>query len=469
MKNTRRHFLCGAGASSLTLLLDHPAAEATSTEGMPYATLLELDKCIGCGACVDACRERNAARYPKVTHPMPELFPSGTRTEDWSDKQHVTDRLTPYNWLYIQTVQTQYSGKTQELHIPRRCMHCINAPCANLCPWGTASRDPRTGTVDIDCDVCLGGAKCQTVCPWHIPQRQSGVGLYLDLMPSFAGNGVMYKCDRCADSYSKGVLPACVEACPESVQSIGPRQEILAKAQKLAEEKGYFLYGVTDNGGTGTFYLSPVPFEELSKAAIVEPGRPTLAPVPHSLDMAASLGRKLLAAPVVGLAAGMLSTLPKQTTGAQPAAHWLKIYWVICSLLAGFTGLMQMPIASRYGLTRIPGMGWTGDFFITLHLHYLTAALIIGLGAFLTTQSLRGQLPPVSWWGKVRGWLVGGLVATGLVRVLKNMPSITFDPLFTQINALAHLALAATLGGLCLVLWLRNKGAWAKANTSTGK
>jgi formate dehydrogenase iron-sulfur subunit len=81
----------------------------------------------------------------------------------------------------------------------------------------------------------MGGAKCKAVCPWHIPERQSGVGLHLDLLPQYAGNGVMYKCDRCYQRLKEGELPACIEVCPEDVQQIGPRQEIVEKAHQLAQ------------------------------------------------------------------------------------------------------------------------------------------------------------------------------------------------------------------------------------------
>ena len=58
--------------------------------------------------------------------------------EDWSEKQDVNDRLTPYNWLFIQHADVQINGEDKELTIPRRCMHCRNAPCSNLCPFGAA-------------------------------------------------------------------------------------------------------------------------------------------------------------------------------------------------------------------------------------------------------------------------------------------------------------------------------------------
>jgi len=116
-------------------------------------------------------------------------------------------------------------------------MHCQNPPCANLCPWGAAAREDN-GIVRIDAEICLGGAKCKTVCPWGIPMRQTGVGLYLKLLPRYGGNGVMYKCDRCVDRVAAGQKPACIEACPYDVQEIGPRAEMVAKAHALARDFG---------------------------------------------------------------------------------------------------------------------------------------------------------------------------------------------------------------------------------------
>ncbi|WP_309540085.1 hypothetical protein [Nitratidesulfovibrio liaohensis] len=104
------------------------------------------------------------------------------------------------------------------------------------------------------------------MCPWQIPQRQTGVGLYLDLLPRYAGNGVMYKCDRCADVVARGGTPACIEACPNAVQSIGPRDAVVAQARRLAAERGGYLYGLDENGGTSTIYLSPVPFTAIQAA-----------------------------------------------------------------------------------------------------------------------------------------------------------------------------------------------------------
>ncbi|MFP4316569.1 MAG: 4Fe-4S dicluster domain-containing protein [Desulfovibrionales bacterium] len=308
MTISRRNFLKSLGLGSAALALPAKArAMGVKDETSELVTLIDLNLCIGCGACVDACKESNGHKFPKPEKPFPAMRPNRVAVEDWSDRQDETERLTPYNWLMLQHADVEYRGETHTLHVPRRCLHCQNPPCANLCPWGSASQQ-ENGIVRIDDATCLGGAKCRMVCPWSIPQRQTGVGLYLKLMPSFAGNGVMYKCDRCFDRIEKGEQPACIEICPVEAQIIGPRPQIVAEARKRAEETGGFLYGLEENGGTNTIYLSPVPFDLLDQAIEKGPGKPHLAAVENSMALEENLGWAALIAPVAGLTAGLLKT-----------------------------------------------------------------------------------------------------------------------------------------------------------------
>jgi len=251
---------------------------------------------------VEACQEVNAPKFPEPKKPFPKMYPNRVKVSDWSDQRDVTDRLTPYNWLFIQEATVTVNGKEETLTIPRRCMHCQNPPCADLCPWGAAYK-LKNGITRINSDYCLGGSKCKNVCPWHIPQRQTGVGLYLDLLPAFAGNGVMYKCDRCYNRIAEGKLPACIDVCPENVQKIGPREEILKEAHAIQKEIGGYIYGEKENGGTNTIYVSPVPFEDLNRSIEKGPGRPNLKPVKNSMEQADNLAKAMVIAPIAGIAA----------------------------------------------------------------------------------------------------------------------------------------------------------------------
>jgi Fe-S-cluster-containing dehydrogenase component len=304
---SRRSFLKGGLATAAGLAasgIPGAAAAAKPDEGKQLATLLDIRKCIGYEACVEACSEVNFRKYPDPQKPFPKMYPDRVRIEDWSEKKDVNDRLTPYNWLFIQHADVEIDGEETELTIPRRCMHCVNPPCVKLCPWGAAEQ-LENGISRIDSDICLGGSKCRKVCPWHIPQRQTGTGLYLDLMPSMAGNGVMYKCDRCYDRLADGESLACIEACPEDVQTIGPRDEIIKKTHALAAEINGYIYGENENGGTNTIYVSPVPFEELNKAIEKGKGKPHLKPVEDTMARANNLAAAMVVAPIAGIAAAV--------------------------------------------------------------------------------------------------------------------------------------------------------------------
>ncbi len=263
--NRRQFFKVLGGLSALTLA----PKEVSSYQGK-YATLIDLTKCDGCKdeplpRCVKACREVNASRFPEPKKPISPYWPR-KNYEDWSDKRDKIDTLTPYNWLFIQKVEVD----EKVLYIPRRCMHCDNPPCVKGCPFGALSKQPEGNTV-IDFNICFGGAKCRDICPWHIPQRQAGVGIYLKLMPKLAGGGVMYKCDLCDARIKKGEEPACVVACKErlkdkAVYKFGKREEILAKAKEKVEKEGLYIYGDVQNGGTSTLYLSAIPFEKIEAA-----------------------------------------------------------------------------------------------------------------------------------------------------------------------------------------------------------
>lgn len=299
-KISRRTFLKGGAVVACATAAAATPVKAFAAGKTHLATLHDLRKCIGCGECVEACREANADKFPEPSKPFPSMVPKRVKAEDWSENREERERLTPYNWLYIQEATVENKGDELTLYMPRRCMHCVNPPCAKLCPWGAANQT-ADGIALIDSNICMGGAKCRNVCPWDIPQRQTGVGLYLDLMPSYAGNGVMYKCDRCYNRIQHGETPACIEACPEDVQAIGPGDEIIKTAYAIADEIGGYVYGDKENGGTNTIYVSPVPFDQLNAAIEKGPGKPDFATKKDAMATGNNIAKAMFIAPVAGI------------------------------------------------------------------------------------------------------------------------------------------------------------------------
>ncbi|GAW91496.1 4Fe-4S dicluster domain-containing protein [Calderihabitans maritimus] len=314
---TRREFFKRSLASTIAggIILSGAEAfarEAAGTVVQPVGSVIDLSRCDGCKdvkvpRCVQACRDKNQNRFPEPVKDILDYWPQ-KKHEDWSKKRHLTDRLTPYNWTFVQEVQVEHNGRKEKIYIPRRCMHCDNPPCAKLCPFSAQQKTPE-GPVLINPNICFGGAKCRTVCPWHIPQRQAGVGLYLKVAPKFAGGGVMYKCDLCYDRLLAGKLPACAEACPNEAITFGPKEEMRKLAHQRAKELDGFIYGEKENGGTSTFYVSSVPFQKIhqaimqtkSKAKKQQPGIPGMpVGVENYLETPNGMAWGFVVAPLAG-------------------------------------------------------------------------------------------------------------------------------------------------------------------------
>lgn len=321
----RRRLLKGltsaGAAASLALAVPRPAQAMSlrlASGGVDCCTVIDVDKCTGCGACVAACRARNLARLPVPAHPIPEPAPSWVPISDWSTRQHVNNRLTPYNWIYIQTCILPATDGIRRVFMPRRCLHCLNPQCVSLCPSGAARQSPQ-GAAYIDENICFGDGPCQRACPWLIPQRQSGVGPYLKFAPRHIGYGLVFKCDFCHELLAQGQPPACVAACPAGAQSFGIRDEMVAQAQEMAEQKKGELFGLRENGGTNTIYVSSIPFRDIEAAMLQQEqvgfGRPSLRPAGASMEKENSLADIVLAAPLAGAALASLRLLRDRLKG----------------------------------------------------------------------------------------------------------------------------------------------------------
>lgn len=324
MKLSRRTFLAGlVAASGATLMTPKKTIAAVSDQS--YATLIDLTKCDGCAGeavadCVQACRSANQHRFPEPNPEMLKPYWPQKSFEDWSQKREITNRLTPYNWTFVQRVTVEHGGAEYTIAIPRRCMHCDNPPCAKLCPFGIMKKHPE-GMVDIDPDLCFGGAKCRTVCPWNIPQRQAGVGIYQMLDPLPAGGGVMFKCDLCKDKLTAGEQPACIQACSKQAMTIGPRREIMAHAEALRSEYNGFLYGKEEHGGTSTVYVSKVPFEKIDAALLAQAKKTETVMRLHQPDNILitheGKAKTALLAPVIGAVGAFMATANKEKKGEE--------------------------------------------------------------------------------------------------------------------------------------------------------
>jgi len=142
---------------------------------------------------------------------------------------------------------------------------------------------------------------------------------------------------------------------------------------------------------------------------------------------------------------------------------WLKRFYIFLFTVMAFTGFGQMPIFKRYYISDIPGLGWSADFYFTHYIHYLGAALLLGLLAYwIVDYLLSGRREfRLTASAYVRTALLGGIVVTGVFRVLKNLPDVLFSPGFTLFIDLAHLGfMMAYL--MAALIFLIVKSGWTR-------
>jgi Fe-S-cluster-containing dehydrogenase component len=242
----------GAGAIALSPMVANASKAITfgpDEVGMLYDSTL----CVGCKACVTACRDSNFNRDETVS-----LAPKDMVEKRWADVNELDYRTKNIIKLY------QNPDKKDEIaFIKRQCMHC-NAPgCVSACPVKAMTKHPETGIVEYDKGICIGCRYCQMACPFNVPS--------FEWHETFAK---IVKCELCRETNLKEKgMPACVETCPVKAVIYGKRSDLMAEAKaRIAAKPGYYfadkVYGEHEYGGTNVLYIAKVDFEKL--------GMPTL-------------------------------------------------------------------------------------------------------------------------------------------------------------------------------------------------
>jgi len=202
--------------------------------GMLYDTTL----CIGCKACVRACKEANN-------------LPADTSTPGMEKYDAPTDlNASTKNIIKL------YQEGFHRSYVKRQCMHCVDPACVGACMIGALQKG-EFGVVTWDSDRCIGCRYCQVACPFNVPKFE-----WEALDP------YIIKCEFCRDREGdKKYQAACCEVCPRQAVIQGNYTDLLAEAhRRIAENPTRYVnkvYGEHDLGGTQVLYLSHVPFEKL--------------------------------------------------------------------------------------------------------------------------------------------------------------------------------------------------------------
>ncbi len=204
--------MCGAVAASLPLTMFRflsPAQAQAAVAGsgkVRWGFLVDTRKCVGCGFCVKACKMENEVPYDApVTRTWVERY---VVTRD--GKTHIDSPLGGRDGFVSQKVGEETIPPeeiTKAFFVPKLCNQCDNPACVQVCPVG-ATFQTNDGVVLIDRTWCIGCGYCIMACPY-------GVRFFHPIYK------VAEKCTFCYHRISKGMVTACVQACPFGARRIG--------------------------------------------------------------------------------------------------------------------------------------------------------------------------------------------------------------------------------------------------------
>ena len=170
-----------------------------------YGIGIDINKCIGCGRCMQACKTENSV--PAV----PYYF----RT--WVERYVIkTDRTVSVNTINMESdEQVDVIAEKDVLRsffVPKLCNQCDHPPCVQVCPVG-ATFKTDDGVILVDSKRCIGCRYCIQACPYG--------ARYLHPETRVAD-----KCTFCYHRLVKGLLPVCVEVCPTQARVFGDMKSI---------------------------------------------------------------------------------------------------------------------------------------------------------------------------------------------------------------------------------------------------
>jgi MoCo/4Fe-4S cofactor protein with predicted Tat translocation signal len=241
--------------------------------GNKWAMTIDLNSCIGCGACVMGCQVEN--NVPVV----------GKNEVHRAHEMHWIriDRyysFTDGNGKII-TKEKDYSSIADYQNVevtfqPMLCQHCENAPCENVCPVA-ATNHSSEGLNQMVYNRCVGTRYCENNCPYKVrrfnwldyngadsfPWNEKDDAHMQDALTRMVFNpdvtvrsrGVMEKCSFCVQKIQDAKLgakrenreladgdikTACQTACPADAIVFGNINDKSSEVKKINDDERTF-------------------------------------------------------------------------------------------------------------------------------------------------------------------------------------------------------------------------------------
>ncbi|BBO77277.1 Fe-S-cluster-containing hydrogenase [Desulfosarcina widdelii] len=226
-------------------------------DGYRWAMVVDMDRCIGCTACVAACYAENNIGIV--------------------GEQRILEGRE-MAWLQIQRYHDP-DDMARMTFLPMMCQHCDNAPCEAVCPV-YAPHHSKEGLNNQIYNRCIGTRFCAQNCPykvrrfnWFDWQWPKPLNMQLNPNVTVRSKGVMEKCSFCIQRIKKAhntaknekrpirdgeVVPACAQTCPTGALTFGSLMDKNSRVSQLIKDpRAYQVMGYL-NTKPAVIYLKKV-------------------------------------------------------------------------------------------------------------------------------------------------------------------------------------------------------------------
>lgn len=200
-----------------------------------FGMVIDLHKCVGCGACGIACKKENNVDT--------DMF--------WA--HHIINESGVFPHFRFE-------------YMPTLCNHCTNAECVRVCPTSAMHKDENGLTLHA-ADRCIGCKSCMMACPYNVisynrkdvprswdndepaipgctsthKEQQDLTGVVVPYYnkdreatyPGVREAGTVEKCTLCDHRIKDGLSPYCAEICPAQARVFGDLDNPESEASQL--------------------------------------------------------------------------------------------------------------------------------------------------------------------------------------------------------------------------------------------
>jgi len=205
------------------------------------AFLVDTSKCQGCRACQVACKQWNGLPAEKT-----EFFAGPENTNP--------GKLSAITWNHVIFFPVDRSDESRPIWtiMHKKCYHCADPNCLNVCPEKAISK--KDGWTVIDQDKCIGCGACVNACVYNVPEIAE-FHYKNDAGQHIIKKDKSHKCNAC--TLNEREIPACVSVCPSGALLFDYRNKMIEYAKNRVKElkaEGFAnasVYGLDQYGGLG--------------------------------------------------------------------------------------------------------------------------------------------------------------------------------------------------------------------------